>query len=118
MAIDWDAELIGPLTSQFGLGDPENPKPIRYTSSRDGSVFDINGVFDEAHEQIEVDGNGTPISTVSPILGVQLSAFPPGAAPKKRDMLVIGGTTYIVGDVQSDGHGWALLILNKRETGP
>jgi len=115
--IDWDSKVIGPCLSVFGKGDRRDPEPIFYTSARDGSVFWINGIFDEAHEQIEVD-DGVPISSVSPVLGVRLSAFPCGSAPKQRDTFILDDVKYQVGDVQPDGHGWALLVCNLLEQQP
>jgi hypothetical protein len=119
MAVDWDTLLIGPTVACFGV-------PVTYTTP--ALTFPIVGVFDEAYKELVViaarDSHsfsdemlGSAITAERPVLGVQLSQFPPGNDPAQSDTLVVRGALYIVKEVRPDGHGWARLLLNELDDG-
>ncbi len=119
MAVDWDTLLIGPTVACFG-------EPVTYTTP--ASTFPIVGVFDQAYRELMViaardshsfsdDMLGSGVTAERPVLGVQLSQFPPAAAPAQSDTLVVRGALYIVKEVRLDGHGWARLLLNELDAG-
>jgi hypothetical protein len=105
--IDWDNTLNGPVMSTFGEQALYQPAA--------GAAFFIHGTFHEAYKSVEI-ADGMGITTVSPAIGVQLSEFP--VAPSQKDRIVItatglhGGGTYVVKEVQPNGIGAALLLLN------
>lgn len=76
------------------------------------SGFSLDGVFDEAYEDLKLSSDGAEITTARPVLGVRLSAFPSGVTPKQGDQVTIAGLLYNVADARFDGLGWALLMLN------
>lgn len=136
MAIDWSALVVGITVDVFGTPGIYTPMtPI--TDAPDQPVLTWNGdpitvagmpyactgVFDEAFMEVDPSGSGPFASTeradfgsiggiteVRPVYGVQLSAMQ--SEPTQSDQVVICGTTYVVKEVQPDGHGWALLLLN------
>jgi len=103
MAVDWDALVHGPVAATFG-------EPVLYAPAA-GGTFSISGIFDEAYTEVQVL-DGVPVSSVKPVMGVRLAQFP--APPEPDDTLTIErtGTTYVVANVNPDGHGWAKLMLN------
>ena len=118
MAIDWDKLVIGPTVGIFG-------DRVRYSTRR--GAFDVQGVFDESYLAVTPLGRGgvdTEVFTLGgpgaiteqlPVLGVQLSQFP--IEPDQDDVLTVlsgkhRGETFIVKEVQPDGHGHAVLTLN------
>lgn len=116
--IDWDSLVLGPCMGVFG-------EPVDYAPAAGTPTFRVSGVFDEAYRSIAPMGDGPfPSSELSalgapgaitaemPVLGVQLSAFP--VPPVQGDLLTIVRTSesYVVKEVQPDGHGWAKLLLN------
>tara|TARA_R110002074_G_scaffold253081_2_gene425070 strand:- start:16479 stop:16814 length:336 start_codon:yes stop_codon:yes gene_type:complete len=70
------------------------------------------GVFDAAHELVEMGGEG-PVSTTGPVLGIRLSEFT--VPPVEANEVVIDGATYRINDVQPDGQGGAKLMLKIRK---
>ena len=106
MSIDWDGNVIGPLMDVFG-------ESVTYTPDS-GTPLPLTGVFDEAYQDITLLGDGTGMTTVSPVLGVRLADFPSGVIPRKADTVAIPSvnTIYTIKDVRPDGHGWAKLMLN------
>lgn len=73
MAVDWDSVLLGPVHGVFG-------EPVTYMPAR-GMPFPIDGVFDKAYLASDALGDGAPMSTTMPVLGVRLALFPAGAQP-------------------------------------
>lgn len=69
----------------------------------------LTGIFDAAHESVELDVAGVPVSTRQPELGLRLADLP--VAPQQGDHLEIDGTAYVVVDVRPDGQGGARLAL-------
>jgi hypothetical protein len=93
---------MGPLIGIFG-------EPVVYTAMN-GSVVDIDGIFDEAYKQTDIAG-GTGVTTELPMVGVRLSDM--GTVfPVQGDHCMIRGHFYVVREVQIDGKGSAKLSLN------
>jgi hypothetical protein len=115
MSIDWDRLVIGPTVAIFG-------DQVRYSTR--GRSFDITGVFDEQYLGMNPIAGGFTlgdpgaITTAMPVLGVQLSQFTEkGAEPAQGDVFEMrsglhAGEVYEIKEVQPDGHGHALLLLN------
>jgi hypothetical protein len=104
--IDWDAEVIGPLMEVFG-------EPVTYMPAAGGS-FSVDGVFDDAYlKEVMFEDATTGVTTVSAVLGVQLSQFQ--STPVQNDSLQVPrtGATYLVREVRVDSHGGAKLLLSK-----
>jgi hypothetical protein len=105
--IDWDKVVNGPVMGVFGETAQYRP----YS----GMPFDVPSTFHEAFSNVSVV-DGMAVTTVSPALGVNLSDFP--APPRQKDEVVIaatslhGGGTFTVKEVQPNGVGSALLLLN------
>lgn len=102
--IDWDDLAHAAVAEAFA-------EEVLYQPSS-GAPFHISGVFDEAYAEV-AESEGQPVSSVFPVLGVRLADF--GAAqPDTGDRLTIvrTGATYVVNNVNPDGHGWATLPLN------
>jgi hypothetical protein len=102
--IDWDAVVGAPVTRVFG-------EPALY---RDGGGRErcFLGVFDSAYRPVMSLGDYADVSitTVAPVLGVQLREMP--CPPFQGMQLVIRGRIYSVKNVEDDGHGHAKLTLN------
>ena len=77
-----------------------------------GSSFATRGVFVDEHTEHDETGN-SGISTVSPMMDVQLSEM--DAAPQIDDELVIDdtGQRYLVLDPRPDGQGGVRLMLQE-----
>ena len=101
--IDWDKNVIGPTVGVFG-------EPVSY-APKVGAVFALNGIFDEAYQEVDLSG-GTAVMSVTPVLGVRTAdCLQP---PKQGDHLTIlrTGATYVVKKPEPDSHGSTLLKLN------
>lgn len=111
MAIDWDAEVLGPTIAVFG--EDADKRPI-YTAS-DAAPVEIDGVFDEAYREVDLIDNGVGANTVMPVLGVRLIQFV--RPPRQNELITIPkvGKTYVIKDVRPDGHGWAKLMLGVKK---
>lgn len=103
MAIDWDAVLLTPVVDVFG-------EPAMYTP-KGGVAIPVTLVYDEANKDLDIAG-GTGVNTSNPLASGRLSQF--GAMPLQGDSLVIvrTGETFVVKDVETDGHGAVKLMLN------
>ncbi len=101
--IDWEGKLLSPLMKLVGV-------PIVFTPAL-GVAVNLNGIFNEAHEEVTLLDD-VPASTVSPAVGVNRSDL--NQDPLQGDMVTIESTgeTYVIRDVQPDGHGHILLLLN------
>ena len=104
--IDWSSLVLGPVIGVFG-------QPAVYTQA--GTNYPLSGVFDEAYASVDVS-SGQPVTTWSPCFGFNVSDLP--VTPRQKDRLTITATgqTYIVRNVQPDGHGWCRLLLNLAPT--
>lgn len=103
--VDWDALVLGPLQQVFG-------ETVTFMPAT-GTPFAGTGIFDEAYREVDLAG-GEAVTTECPVLGIQTSAFqsPYQALPRQGDSLFIRGSTYVIREVQVDGHGGAKLLLN------
>lgn len=108
MPLDLDALVIGPTVSVWGEKGQGKPVPVYRPAS--GGAFEMDGVFDAQYSSIRFS-DGAAISTVSPMLGVRASDFPPSAGPLQGDRITIRNGIYVVTDVNPDSHGWIKLIL-------
>lgn len=112
MAIDWDAELLQPVMAVFGEGVPTAPASWPTYTPRRGPAFQLAGaVFDEQYRRLVEQGEGSEVSTSTPVLGVRASLFAIDPAQGDRVLIPSNGKTYRIADVQPDGHGHILLIL-------
>lgn len=115
--IDWDQAVLGPLLAVFGEADPPTYYP------RVGLPFAIDGVFDEAYREVAINGDGAPMNTTSPVLGIRLAQFAGRPDPTQGDRVKIAsarssltgqpGAMFVVRNVEPDGHGWAFLRLQE-----
>lgn len=112
MAVDWDAEVLGPVMSLFGEGDLADPASLPIYTPRGGAPFPLShAVFDAEFQHTTVNTDGIETTTHRPVLGVRLSLF--ATAPRQNDRVAIPsvGKAYVVKDVQPDGHGYVKLVL-------
>lgn len=111
--IDWDALVIGPLLEVFGEAVQPTYTPVK----AGGAPYAIDGVFDRAYLSVAQLDAVSAASTVKPVLGVRESEF--SAPPQVDDLVYVPSVnlTYIVRNVESDGHGWAKLELNMVKSG-
>lgn len=68
------------------------------------------GVFEASYELVTLD-SGLPVSTIVPVCLVRLSECP--RRPARGDEVIVSAGTYRVRDVQPDGQGGALLVLEQ-----
>jgi hypothetical protein len=102
--IDWDSLVLGPLQGVFG-------QPVTHLPAV-GDPQAGSGIFDEAYREVDLAG-GMAVTTESPVLGIRTSEFP--VLPKQGDQLIVQsvGKTFVIREVQVDGHGAAKLLLNE-----
>lgn len=102
--VDWDAVVLGPVVGVFG-------EPVTYVPAA-GQPITVSGVFDEAYTEVIVGGDGIPVTSVMPVLGVRIAQFP--QLPRQGDTLTVQrtGERFTVREVRDDGHGCAKLMLN------
>jgi len=107
MPVDFDKLVLGPAMAAFGR--PVTFDPVK--SQPGAPVFEVLGVFDNEHVEVEEIGGEVYHSTVQPTLGVKLSDFT--VPPEQGDRPTIDGVVYEVQDPQPDGQGGAKLILKE-----
>lgn len=116
MAIDWDAELLAPVMQLFGEGTSADQSTLPLYTPRGLSGFRLaDAVFDAQYELVQVATDGSQNTAHMPVLGVRTALFPRDPAQNDQVLIPSTGKTYIVKDVQPDGHGHAKLVL--QETG-
>lgn len=122
MALDLARLTLGPAMRIYA---------VRAAWLREGEPdFWISGVFDRHHAEV-FGADGAPVSTVRVTLGVRLGAFPDGFLPGQGDRVALAfigeravdlttpppaGSvvqSFIVADVQREGEGGALLVLQE-----
>jgi hypothetical protein len=114
LALDIDGLINAPLMASAIFGEAVQPT---YTPKSGAASFAIDGVFDRPYTQVVIDAEavgGVGMNTTSPGIGVRLAQF--GANPPVQgDKLYVPSVavTFVVSNVQPDGHGWAYLKLNK-----
>lgn len=115
MAVDWDALVLAPVMAVFGEGVPGNDESLPLYTPRGLPPFRLrDAVFDAEFEQVDVNpDDGSTTTTHRPVLGVRIALFPRRPAQNDAVMIPSVGKTYIVRDVQPDGHGHAKLMLNE-----
>lgn len=80
-----------------------------------GDAFSLQGVYDSAHEAVDVDA-GVPVDTIVPVLGVHLPDFPTGVEPEQGASIVFGtGERFLVRSVQKDEAAEAGALLELEE---
>ncbi|MHA6236886.1 head-tail joining protein [Pseudomonas fluorescens group sp. PF-69] len=108
--LNFDALLHGPVSAIFGEQGQGADLPVYQPQV--GAAYPVDGVFDQAY--IEADLlSGVGANTVENLFGARLAAFK--AAPVQNDAITIPrlGKTFLVRDVQPDGHGWVQLRLSE-----
>lgn len=113
MAIDWDAELLGPVMSVFGEGNPADSSTWPLYTPAGGTAFQLaDAVLDRAYTDITLADDGSDNTTRKPCLGVRVALFG-DTPPQQSDTVYIPsvGLNFIVRDVRPDGHGHARLLL-------
>jgi len=116
MSIDWDAELLQPLMSLFGEGQPADQSMWPIYTPAGGTAFALaDAVFDRQSGEIEPEEGIISATTIRrPVLGVRLALFATYPdAPAQGDSVFIPsvGMTFLVSNSLEDGHGWSKLVL-------
>lgn len=111
MALDWDAIVLGPIMGVFGE-DPAVGLAV-YTPAGQAPFDLADAVFDDAYTALVLQEGGPEVNTLQPVLGVRLALFP--LPPAQGDKVYVPRVqqTFVVMDVQPDGHGHAKLLLMK-----
>lgn len=104
---DMAARMLGVAVRTFSHATPDRVSDVVYMP-RAGSPYPVSGVFNAAHVFADISGE-VPISTVKPVLGVQLSEI--SGNVQKGDRVRVGSTVYVVDNFQKDGEAGALLVL-------
>jgi len=93
--------------------------PYVYTFSAGGMIA-LAGYFNAAYQNVKLDGYGSTITTIHPVLGVRLADFAGTVGPAQDDTVAVNGANYAIWDVQPDKqgnlvnkNGGALLLLKK-----
>ncbi len=115
---DWASavsDLQGICLDTFGV-------PIRYIPSVEkrpglgGMPIDVVGVFDDNREMVNLMSGGSGgMDAVIPRPVVELRVADLGIDPMEGDEMVISAITYRILDVQPDGHGSVVLVLNRNQ---
>jgi len=116
MAIDWDADVLGPVMSIFGEGTTGVPASLPIYRPRSAGPFTLtDAVFDAQYQRLVPQGDGSEISTSSPALGVRAAVFTAAGRPLPaqgdRVLIPSTGKLYKVVDIQPDSHGHIVLVL-------
>lgn len=108
--LNFDALLHGPVSAIFGEQGLGAELPTYQPQT--GTAYPVDGIFDDAYVESDLL-SGLPANTVENVFGARLAAF--AAAPVQGDQITIPrvGKTYLVRDVQPDGHGWVQLRLSE-----
>jgi hypothetical protein len=111
LALDFDRLLHAPISAIFGESGHGADLPVYLPQS--GAPYPVDGIFDNAYTEPDLISGLSP-NTVENVFGASLAQFQ--AAPIQGDRITITrlGKTYLVRDVQPDGHGWLLLKLNEQ----
>jgi hypothetical protein len=112
MSIDWDALVLSPVMAVFGEGIPIDDLSLPLYTPRGLAPFRLaDAVFDRAYAEVVLDPDVGEVTNRKPCLGVRVSLFP--RPPAQNDTVYIPSVdiTFVVKDVQADGHGHAKLLL-------
>ncbi len=92
--------------------------PVRYIPSVEkrpglgGAAIEITGIFDDNRETVNLMGGGGMEAVVPrPVVEIRIADL--GIDPMEGDEVVVNEITYRILDVQTDGHGAAVLVLNR-----
>ena len=108
--IDWDAVLLAPVMREFGDGTASDPSTLPVYMPAGGMPFALaDAVFDRAYSEVTIEGEAS--TTRRPCLGVRLALFAVDPAQNDKVSIPSAPGTFIVKDVQPDGHGHAKLML-------
>lgn len=103
---DMQAPMLDACMSALGTAVTYRPKDSDEETEIDKAIFD--------NAAIDVDfGNGGPMQTTQPWLGVKVSDLP--GDPQVGDRVTAKGTNYEVVKVEPDGQGGARLTLRETE---
>ena len=102
--INWDTLVLKPLQGVFG-------EPVTFLPAV-GLPLAVFGIFDEAYREVDLAG-GMAVTTEHPVLGIRTSDFPVLPLQGDRVIVLSKGITYVIREVQVDGHGAAKLLLNE-----
>lgn len=82
---------------------------------KSGGTFNIVGIFNQIHDQIDVDTQRV-VASNDPTMGIKLSDLP--LAPVKGDIVRIPSRSLVfrVADSQEDGEGMSELKLDRVST--
>ncbi len=114
---DWSdaiADLQDACRDTFGV-------PVSYIPSVEkrpglgGATIEISGIFDDSRETVNVmaGGGGSGMEAVIPRPVVEIRMSDLGVDPMEGDEVIVDGVTYRIIDVHLDGHGSAVLFLNR-----
>jgi hypothetical protein len=116
--MSWQTQVDDMLET---LLDPDTGfgTPYVYTFSAGGMIA-LAGYFNAAYQNVKLDGYGSTITTIHPVLGVRLADFAGTVGPAQDDTVAVNGANYAIWDVQPDKqgnlvnkNGGALLLLKK-----
>lgn len=118
MAIDWDAEVLGPVMAAFGEGTSADQSSWPLYMPVGGAPFRLaQAVFDREFLLVTTDGEGTDNVSRAPVIGVRIALIVAGCGrePLQGDKIQVPSValTFIVREPQPDGHGHAKLILQR-----
>ncbi|MBF0339474.1 MAG: hypothetical protein HQL95_00745 [Magnetococcales bacterium] len=108
----WDnllALVHRPCFATFGV-------PVTYTPALarmlGGTPIDLVGIFDGKREIVSVGGSGgMEAVTLHSVVEIKIADL--GFDPMAGDDVAVAGLTYRILDVQPDGKGLAVLVLNQ-----
>lgn len=111
MALSFDRLLHAPVSAIFGEQGQGARLPVYQPQS--GAAYEVDGIFDDAYAEPDLL-SGLPAASLENVFGARLGAFQ--ATPMQGDSITIPrlGKSYLVRDVQPDGHGWVQLKLNEQ----
>ena len=102
--IDWDTAILGPVMAVFG-------EAVSYVPRGGAPIAIPDAVFDEEASEVQIGEDGQATTLRKPMLGLRIARFTMPPAQSDRVTIVRTGVTYIVKDVQPDGHGHVRLEL-------
>ena len=81
-----------------------------------GAAIEITGIFDDNRATINLmGGGGNSMEAVIPRPIVELRLADIGIDPMEGDEVQVEGVSYRILDVQPDGHGAVVLVLNRNQ---
>ncbi len=108
MALDFEALVLGPCLGAFG----EDVSYLPVISDPDAPPQTLSGIFNRAHQIVDMDGDGVEHHSTSPTLGINPSQWPD--IIKSGDQVTVRGELFeVFGPIQPDGKAGALMFLKK-----